>query len=243
MAKRLKPYIADIHCHVLPAVDDGSHSIEETLQMLAIAQEEGITHMVLTPHYKAHRRRYRRRELEAIFADLKQQVEEQGIPIRLYLGNEVLFYSDIEEAVERGSIITMNGSPHMLVEFMPEDDFSYIRNGLQLISSLDYIPVLAHVERYRCIVKKPALAEQLVSQGIKLQLNAGSITGSLGFGVKSFCHKLLKAKLISYVATDAHSANSRAPRIKACYEHIAKKYGSTYANQIFFTNAQEDFDL
>ncbi len=231
------PYIADIHTHVLPKVDDGSSSMEESLEMLKIAEQEGITHLICTPHQKYGGRTGR----SAAFKSLTEEAAKAGSKIKLYLGAEVLYFRDLEQAVTEGKVFSINKGEYMLVEFHPQDSYVKIRNGLDDVFSLGYTPILAHAERYNCIVKQFARVEDLRGMGVKIQVNASSVTGSLGWGIKRFVHKLLKKQYVDYVATDAHNSEKRAPRIQKCKDFLYRKYDTEYVNDILFENANRDF--
>ncbi len=236
-------FIADIHCHILPRVDDGASSTEEALSMLQKAENEGITHVICTPHYKNHRRSVERDDAGVLLERLKKKARDCNININLYLGNEVFYFSELDDAMEAGKIATMNQSDFILVEFHPCDSFEAIRNGLNHVYELGFQPILAHVERYECLTKKYSYAEELHDAGVKFQVNADSLVGERGFAAKRFIHKLLKAQLVDYLGTDAHDAENRCPQMEKCRKRLYKKYDEEYVNQILFGNAAGDFKL
>ncbi len=231
----------DMHCHILPGVDDGASTFEEAIEMLKLSEAEGITHIVCTPHYKAHRKSVRGEKLEEAFQEFCRKVQQSGCNINLYLGNEVFYFQDLERAVEAGKVHSMNDSSYMLVEFHPQDSYQTIQNGLYDVSSLGYTPILAHAERCKCLYKKPSYIEDLHRGGIRIQVNASTITGDQGIAMKQFAAGLLKRQVVDYVATDAHSTGSRAPRMAKCRELLYKKYDSHYVDGILFKNAMRDF--
>lgn len=238
-----KECIADVHSHILPKVDDGATGTEEALAMLRKAEEEGITHLICTPHYKNHRRSVERDDAGVLLEKLKKKAQEQDININLYLGNEVFYYSKLDDAIEAGKIATMNQSDFMLVEFHPCDSFDAIRNGLNHVYELGFQPILAHVERYECLTQKYSYAEELHDAGVKFQVNTDSLVGDRGFATKRFIHKLLKDQLVDYVGTDAHDAKKRCPQMEKCRNRLYRKYDEEYVNQILFENAAVDFKL
>ncbi|MBE5878725.1 MAG: protein-tyrosine-phosphatase [Lachnospiraceae bacterium] len=229
--------IIDIHSHILPGIDDGSADMEETLQMLMTAEQEGITHMIATPHYKENRLQTNPEQIKALLDKVKKACEEQGIAINLYAGNEVYYFSDIEEAVEEGRLLALNEGNRMLVEFNPYADYKRIRNAVDTVRGLGFHPVIAHVERYDCMLKKPDNVEELYDMDAEIQVNAASITGEAGFKSKMFVHKLLKKHLVHYVGTDAHESKKRAPKMKKCASILRKKFGEEYANELLYENA------
>ena len=230
--------IADIHCHILPGLDDGPRDMEETLDMLAIARDEGIHHMIATPHYKAGHKNAGTKTIRQRLSEVEQIAKSRGIDVKLYPGNEVLFFSDIENKLEKGQIMTMNDTEYVLLEFLPNNDYTYIRNALDCVRGMGYSPIVAHIERYDCMIRHPEFVKELHDMGMDIQVNAASITGEAGRKSKLFVHKLLKQELVDFVSTDAHKRSGRAPRIRKCAEELYKKYNSTYINTILYENAK-----
>lgn len=230
----------DVHCHILPGVDDGARSIDETKQMLSIAYEEGIEAIVATPHYHLGRRTADYQSVEIAFEKVKAEISRLGLPLQLYLGNEVFFHDEIIESLQQQSIHTMGETGYVLVEFLPQTAYAYIRTGLSRMVQEGYTPIVAHVERYMEILKNPSYVEDLIEMGCCIQVNAGSITGTGGFQIKSFCKKLFKNEWVDFVATDAHRGyGHRTPELCKCADYIEKKYGSAYAEKIFIQNPHQ----
>lgn len=234
---KMTEMIIDIHSHILPGIDDGSADMEETLAMLAIAEKEGITHMIATPHYKENRTQTDPQKVKSLIAQVQAAAEAKGISVKILAGNEVYYFSDIEEAVDEGKILALNEGNRMLVEFNPFADYKRIRNAMDNVRGLGFHPVIAHVERYECMLKNPDNVEQLYDMDVEIQVNAASITGEAGFKSKMFVHKLLKKHLVHYVGTDAHESKKRAPKMKKCASILRKKYGEEYANELLYKNA------
>lgn len=239
----MKQKIIDVHCHILPGIDDGSGSREETLKMLSLAEKEGITDIIVTPHFKGGRRNASVATIRSLMEETRGIAAENGISIALHPGNEVYFFSDIEEVLEQERVLRMGYSEYLLVEFSPADRYTYIRNALDSIMGLGIRPVIAHVERYQCMLKDKEAVKLLKDMGVKIQVNASGITGEMGFAVKRFTHGLLKQGLVDYVGTDAHNCEKRAPRMKKCADLLCKKYGEEYAEALLYRNAQRDFSI
>lgn len=231
--------IVDIHSHILPGVDDGSGDMEETLAMLRIAAEEGITHLFATPHYQSGRFFTDGRKLEGFLQEVRESAEAEEIPVRLYAGTEIYYRSGLEERLDRGQLATMNGTERVLVEFSPTEAFGYIRNAMEDLRGMGYIPILAHVERYQSLFHQEDKVRELHNMGCEIQANAGSVAGDFGFMVKRFLHKLLNLRLVDYIGTDAHNTGKRSPRVKSCAELLFRKYDTEYAEAILYKNAME----
>ncbi len=229
----------DMHCHILPGVDDGAKTPEEAIQMLRISRQEGIRHVVLTPHF--HRGHY-----ESTPALLKQKYEElnalaaREIPdMRLYLGNEICYSLDAAERLAKGQVLTLGDTQCVLVEFFPDSELRTIRNGLQEIQMLGKQPILAHMERYKTLVGDYQAVESLVHMGFYMQINTSAVTGKDGFRIKQFVKKLLSYELVHLIGTDAHGAERRRPAMKECAAYIEKKWGRDYAQELLVRNPEK----
>ena len=169
---------------------------------------------------------------------MRKAAHEIDEHFRIYLGTEIFFGQDVLEKLKEGRILTMNRRNYVLVEFSPSEPFSYIKQSLQQLQMAGYEVILAHAERYGCLTEDPELAEQIGDMGILIQVNAGSITGQSGRKIKKFIKYLMDEDLVFCVGTDAHSARSRAPRMRKAAEYVRKKYGEEYARKIFYENAK-----
>ncbi|WP_418875161.1 CpsB/CapC family capsule biosynthesis tyrosine phosphatase, partial [[Clostridium] scindens] len=229
----------DMHCHILPGVDDGAQDIEEMKAMLQIAYNDGIRCIIATPHH--HPRRGKEspevlRRQATILRDAAHAIDEK---FRIYLGTEIYFGQDVIYKIKDKQILTMNNRDYVLIELSPSDTYDYIRQSLQKLQFAGYQVILAHVERYNCIAENIELAEQLWDMGIHLQINAGSIIGESGRRSKKFVKSLMDEELVFGVGTDAHDTVRRAPRMKKAAAYVSKKYGEDYMRRIFFGNAKE----
>ncbi len=226
----------DIHCHIMPGVDDGSRDMDTSLKMLEIAAREGITDVILTPHHKPLHHNVSVERNKIYTKRLNEAVRSAGIDIRLYSGNEIYYSDETQRQLEEGMICTLADSEYVLVEFHPTNPYRAISNAVYQIQGAGFIPIIAHVERYSDIVSHPAYVEELINKGCYIQVNALSVMGKYGFGIKLFVKKLLKNTLVHFVATDAHDTKRRAPYMADCRSYIQRKYGKDYADRIFYEN-------
>lgn len=226
----------DIHCHLLPGVDDGSKSLDMTRTMLQQAYEEGIRAIIATPHYHYKRGHAPIDELARQLKLVRQEAHKIDPKFEIYSGNEIFFSSNAVEKVKNHEVFTMAGSKYVLVEFSPSDSFSTIKQALYSFQVEDYYPIIAHIERYACMTDDWDNADELYDMGIYIQVNAGSIVGGGGKEVKKFTKYLLDNDMIHFVATDAHNCDSRRIEIQTCKKYIAKKYGDAQAIQCMYEN-------
>lgn len=225
----------DIHCHMLPGVDDGAKDEAMALAMIEKSVNDGVTHIILTPHFRKYDENKRLKQTE-IFETLKQTVKDKGIPVELYLGREV-YYKD--NLIDQTKHLAIDGSPYVLVEFSTtmEQNIDEIVFNLK-VSKLK--PIVAHVERYPYLKKEDY--HQIRLTGGLLQVNAGAIKGFGGFGKRRLIKYLLKNQLVDVVATDAHNLTNRKPNLKNAYKSVLKKYGKAYADLIFYENPKKIID-
>lgn len=229
----------DIHCHIIPAVDDGADSMEAAQEMIRIAYAGDTRKIIATPHYGTHRVKASKGIIAARFQELNRWVEMQYPDMKLYLGQELSYHHGLEQQIERGTAFTMAGSHYVLVEFQPEDDYSRIRQGLQAVQMAGYRPILAHVERCRRLASNIEYIEELVHMGIYMQMNARSITGGNGWQCKSCAKKLLKRGLVHFVASDGHDTGRRKPSVQKAANYIARRYGKDYAMELTVVNPEK----
>lgn len=232
-------YFMDMHCHCLPGVDDGAKTMEESVQMLTQAYADGIRTVIATPHYH-HRRGHAPKEVILYkVQEVQEAIRETCPELKIYAGNELHYSSSLPERIADEEVCTMAGSRYVLVEFAPETEYAEMRNALRKIQTQGVWPIVAHVERYLCLVKKPALAMELADMEVYLQVNADGVLGNYGRKEKSLIKKLFAKDYISFVATDAHDTENRVQKLSGAAAYITKKFGEDVAQRCLFTNPQK----
>lgn len=229
----------DMHCHILPGVDDGARNRAEMKAMLQIAYRDGIRCIIATPHYHPFHGRSDPELLKKKVAQVRQAAHEIDSHFRIYLGSEIYFQQDLPFLLKNDKILTMNHRNYILIEFSPFDSYFRIRQGLQQLQILGYEVILAHIERYKSIIENPEFSDELHQMGIHLQVNAGSICGKNGRTVKKFVKYLLDRDLVFCVGTDAHNTKDRAPLMYKAANRVTQHYGTKTTRRIFFSNAMQ----
>lgn len=227
----------DIHCHLLPEIDDGAQTMEETVKMVSIAYKNGIRKIIATPHYHAGRYKPEKENIEAQFQRVKRIVAQASDEIELYLGHEIYYQDGIVSLLDEERLFTLADSGYVLVEFSTSVSYVDLKRALQNIVMGGYVPILAHAERYSCLVKEAALVSELVELGVYIQANADSFLNGNGH-MKKFLKTLIKRQLLHVVATDAHGFEHRAPELEKAYHYIEKKYGETLAQELMLENPE-----
>lgn len=228
----------DIHTHILPGVDDGAQDLTQAVSLLQRAWEQGTGAVVLTPHYRGRYRDNVRGKLEPVFRELTLAAQKACPGMELYLGCEVGYELDVSEKLAQGSVLTLNDTRYVLLEFRDSAFRSRILEGTLEVLNFGYVPIIAHVERCEAFHEHRDLARELVDLGALLQINADSVIGRRGFGMKRFCHKLMKNHCVHFIGSDAHNADTRSPDLKECCEKIKRKYGPAYAELLLCGNAR-----
>lgn len=229
----------DIHCHVLPGVDDGSKNEEMSMDMVDIAYEQGIRGMVLTPHYYLGRTKENAQDFRKIFENFQKKVEEKYQDFVVYLGNEIYWSKGVMEAIKDGKINTMNGTKYVLVEFAPSSSYSDIYEAIRTLTNARFRPIVAHVERYHNLTKHIERIEEICENGAFLQMNADSLTGGFFDGQVKWCRKLMEQGYISMLGTDAHNLHDRAPFVKDAMAWMKKKMDEETLEDVLYKNAEK----
>lgn len=219
----------DIHSHILPAVDDGSTSIENSIKMLQDLLANGVTDVILTPH---HRGKY---VLEQDV--LKEKFEEfkiltKDVPVNLYLGQEFFIDKNTIKDLVPGKVVTLNDSNYVLLEF---DYFNFfdIPEAVYVAKARGFIPVVAHVERYEYLNLDEIY--EIKALGGLIQINASSLVKKMDKHCYKRSKKLLKSNLVDFIASDCH--DFRPIVIGDVRKMIEKKFGQDTARKLFDTNA------
>lgn len=226
----------DIHCHILPGLDDGSPSFGESLKMAIAAAESGTDGIICTPHvlsempYDTERIHSRREKLSAMASDA-------GLKLRLYSGQEIMVgdnYREIPSLLRSHNLLTLAHSGYVLIEFPLFTDCEIIKERTAYIASRGYIPIVAHPERY-CSIDVRQIIE-LKESGALIQLNKGSLKGSFGEDARSNAHAFLENGLADFIASDSHSSKVRTPILVNAYNAVSRQYSDEYAARLMHIN-------
>lgn len=226
----------DIHTHILPEVDDGSGSMEETIKMLQLAQEQQIATIIATPHYIPGGRNVPVEVLKQKLEQVQVEASKMNPDMKLFLGNEIYYSDSVIEDLKAGKILTLADSRYVLVEFSTKDTDQHIYRALSGLIRNGYIPILAHVERYRCFYKKEYLIHDLIEAGCYIQMNATSLVGGLLDREAAYHRSLMAQGLIHLLGSDCHDEKVRIPYMIKTAQMMIKKYDESLVNKILFTN-------
>lgn len=226
----------DIHCHIIPGVDDGAADMETALAILKKEYEDGVRHIILTPHYRREMFEPSMKEVLAGFEALKRAAEPD---LSLYFGCEFHVNTEMSQTLDAKLRPTMAGSCFVLSEFSEISPESFFKERCYHLVGSGYIPILAHVERYRALTHNFDLIEELTDIGCRIQVNADAVLGKNGVAAKRFCRKLIMEDMLDFIGSDAHDLKRRAPHLGECAEYLEKKAGRIYTSKIFRENPAE----
>ena len=208
----------DIHSHILPGVDDGSRSMEESIVMAKQYVEDGIHKVIATPHYIDDGDSKIANENKQILDVLNNALKAKKIDLEIYLGNEIYISPDILEDLRSGKVSTLNNSRYVLIESAMLDIPVNIDNIIYELCLKGYIPIIAHPERNLKVQENPNILFGLIMSGALTQINLPSLEGRYGKESKETAELLLSHKMVHFVGTDAHSPRTRSPKVKRSLE-------------------------
>lgn len=226
--------LIDLHCHILPGVDDGAKDMAEALAMIDMARADGTAALVLTPHYRGRFRQNKPQMLREVFEDLRQKTPG----MQLYLANEAGYERELTDKLAEGRVLTVGGSRYVLLELPMDVEPSQALSAVREVADQAFIPILAHVERYDVFLRNKHLLDRMLDMGALIQINADSVLGRQGLAAKRLCHWLLKSRRAHFVASDCHDLKYRPPKLRECFDYVTKKYGEEYAAALFRENAR-----
>lgn len=227
----------DTHAHILPLLDDGPNTIEESIDLCRIAEKDGIKQIVATPHAKDGVYEAKSGEILKMVETLNLKLKENEIDLKILPGSEVHINEGLAEGIKNGEVITVNnGGKYLLLElpfmFVPPGTDKFIMN----LRSVGIISILAHAERIVTFQKRPEMVEQLVKSGSLVQINAQSLTGSVNSMEKKCAEWLLKNRLVHFIASDVHSITGRPPILSGAVAKAAEIIGEEEARALVCHN-------
>lgn len=208
----------DIHSHILPNVDDGSRSFRETLNMLQEAKEAGFTTVVSTSHYFLKHYEENEEDRKEILTEIKSKVTD----IDICIGSEIFVTNSMPKLLLEHKASSINNTRYVLFELPFEHRTSNLKDIIYNLLGHEYIPIIAHPERYKFVQKDPNLLIDLIDLGVLFQCNFGSILGFYGKEPKRIVKKLLQNNFVHFLASDAHRQDNIYTLIPDCIEEISK---------------------
>ncbi|WP_141431107.1 tyrosine-protein phosphatase [Bacillus sp. 03113] len=215
----------DIHCHILPGVDDGPETKEESIQMAKEAVKSGIRTIIATPHHRNSRFDNLKQEIKEKVSELNGVLMNEQIPLLILPGQENRIYGELLEDYEKDEILPLSESQYLFIELPSDHVPGYTERLLYDIQLRGLIPIIVHPERNREIMERPEILYQFVKKGTLTQVTAASICGYFGKQIKHFSNQLIEANLTHFIASDAHNITTRSFKLAEAYDNIESNYG------------------
>ncbi|MTI71999.1 MAG: capsular biosynthesis protein [Firmicutes bacterium] len=226
----------DMHCHILPGVDDGADSFETSIKMIKISKKNGFKGIFATPHYVDNTTYNNTKLIKENFLKLKDKIKKQGIDIDIYIGNEVYVVPNLIKLFEKGFVYTLNNSRYMLIEFPMLDNPYFIESLIYDLKVKGIVPIIAHPERYKMIISNPNVLFKFIKQGALVQINLPSLKGSYGPIIKDTAKILIEHDMLHFIGTDAHSFNRRTPNVEKSLDEFKAIVSNDKFKKILYEN-------
>ena len=228
----------DIHCHIIPAIDDGAKDLDISLKMLSIAQQNGTKAIVATPHVIEGDQLPAWEQIVDGCRLLQTEGQKLGLNLPVYPGGEVAIHLDILELVKEPGPYCLNSGRYMLVELPAIDIPSFTEEFFFCLQARGITPVLAHPERHPVLGKDPEILVEWIRRGVLTQVNGSSLMGRMGERSRQMAELLLARDMVHCIGSDAHSARHRNPDLSATREKLTGLIGVEKTRQILITNPQ-----
>ena len=223
----------DLHCHLLPGVDDGSKSMGISLKLANEAVRDGIDYALLTPH---HMNGVYLNHKEAVIRQTQEfqvELDRHEIPLKVFPGQEVRINGDLLTALDQDDILFADeGGRYLMLEFPSDDVPSYTNNIIYEIMQRGIIPVIVHPERNAKIMRQPDILYDLLNKGCLSQITAGSYVGAFGHNIKKFSTQLIQAGQVYIFASDAHNLPNRKYEMREAFHKLRREFGEDLTNEL-----------
>jgi protein-tyrosine phosphatase len=227
----------DIHSHILPGLDDGAGSLEESLAMARLAVADGIRTVVATPHVVTGLYSNSREAILAAVAQLQKALQENGIDLTILPGAEYRLEPDLPRRLARGELMTINDTGRYLLVEPPATLLpGYTRQVLYELQLRGLTPIIAHPERNAGFTKEPSRLHELVTGGALVQITAGSLTGLLGSRAAANARAFLKQGCVHFIASDAHDSSDRTPLLSPAAREATNLTGAEEGRRLVSVN-------
>lgn len=220
----------DIHCHILPGIDDGAQDLEMAIAMANAAVSQGITHVLATPHHRNPAFINPKATVEAATSQLQLELDKRGINLIVFPGQEVRMHGELMAHIKAGEILfTDLDETYLLIEFPTAEVPAYTDKVIFDLLTAGIRPVIVHPERNQIFIENIKRLTQLINQGCYAQLTTASYLGEFGEQVAKASRQMIEKQLIHLLASDAHRPHgARSFKMVEAYRQIEQQYGEQY---------------
>lgn len=230
--------LVDIHCHILPGIDDGSKSWQTSIKLAKAAVRDGVTHAVCTPHTLNGRYLNHKKDVIKLTQEFQEKLDAENIPLVVFPGQEVRISGELPKALDEDDILFLDEEgQYMLLEFPSDDVPAYAKDMIFQVMQRGIIPVVVHPERNSRILKDPSIVQDLIEQGCLIQITASSYLGTFGKEIENLSEQLVEAGQCACFASDAHDLPKREYQYSEALAKLKEKMGEEKAEE-FRQNAK-----
>lgn len=219
----------DLHCHLLPGIDDGAPDLATSLDMARMAADDGIVTIACTPHILPGVYDNTGKGIAEGVARLRDAIDAANIPVEIIAGADAHMAPDLIPKLKSGAVPTLDGSRYFLFEppfhVMPPRLLDFTFN----LSAAGFVPILTHPERLSWIEHHYQAIERMADSGVLMQITAQSLTGGFGRRPKYWADRMLDEDRIALLCTDAHDTRKRPPRLSEARALVASRKGEAKA--------------
>ena len=221
--------LIDMHCHILPGLDDGAGSLEAAMRMAKAAVNDGIRTVIATPHRNAKYRESRETVMNRV-RELNRALRRKHIPLSILPGQEIRTHAGMIRDLFSQAILRLNGSSYLLIELPPWQIPEELDDWIHELRLQGMTPIIAHPECNKAIAADPDKLYHYVEQGVLCQITAHSVTGAFGRKLQKLSIELCRRNLTHFVASDAHDTARRGFCLGQAYREIERILGYQYAD-------------
>jgi protein-tyrosine phosphatase len=233
--KPSEPFV-DIHCHLLPGIDDGAASLDEALAMAAMAVADGIGTIVATPHQLGSHAKTSGGMIRTAALQFQQTLDERDLRLRVLPGADVRIEPNLVRIIRSGEVLTLaDRRRHVLLE-LPHEVYVPLDRLLAELGSAGLVGILSPPVRNQAILHQSGILRPLVDRGFLMQVTAGSLTGTFGPQIQKFSEHLIEQGLVHFVSTDAHGMKGRTPVLSRAFQRVSELAGEDTARDLCCRN-------
>ena len=226
-----QPFV-DIHCHLLPGIDDGARSWDEALAMARIAADDGLASVIATPRQLGSFAHNDGERIRLLTGQLQTLLREQGVGLSVMPGADVRVEPDMVDALRSGQVLTLaDRGQHVLLQ-LPHEVYLPLEDVLEQLSAAGLTGILAHPERNQGLLRQPELLRSLVEAGCLMQVTAGSLLGNFGQRSQALAEQMLEENCVHFIATDGQGSMARRPLMQRAFVRVAELVGQETAERI-----------
>jgi protein-tyrosine phosphatase len=225
----------DLHCHMLPGIDDGACDINMSLEMAKSSVNDGVTVLACTPHILPGLYNNTGPQIRNALRDLQAALDDKDIPLHLVAGADNHIVPDFVAGLQSGKLLSLGDSRYVLVEPPHRTEPPHLEDFFFNLLVAGYVPILTHPERLRWVPSRYDSIKRLVQAGVWMQITSDSLTGGFGKTAQYWSQRMLDEGCVHILATDAHDCERRRPKLSRGREFAARRVGPEEAEHLVVT--------